>query len=311
MKTKAIQIIRWIILLPVSVFIALLVSYFILVLFMVPLNYSGYPWLFEYFDMLSYFVTGFVFIYLAFFIAPCYKHLTVVVLFVILLALWIVNTIVPNPFYWYAFISLLSIVLGAFLATILIFIFNKKPSAIGVNSMIEIIEHYKDYEPPKAVLKSLKRLIRYTDKKYLVGISYVELTNTAALNRELRREKTKSRKKSGFLHDSLGWYCEKWKDEPAYIVLLTDHIFSSNLSKWRLYFNFPVDARLSMTFFHELGHHIHKTKIPEYRETENVADDWKFRLYFQFVKMRYWYLLLLLKPIGYFYAFLFVKRKEK
>jgi hypothetical protein len=50
--------------------------------------------------------------------------------------------------------------------------------------------------------------------------------------------------------------------------------------------------RFSYTLYHELGHHIHETQRPEYRERENVADTYAFRLLRRYW-LRRWYVLLL------------------
>ena len=39
--------------------------------------------------------------------------------------------------------------------------------------------------------------------------------------------------------------------------------------------------------FHEIGHHIHRTIRPEYREKEDVADVWKVRLQRNYHKQRF------------------------
>lgn len=161
--------------------------------------------------------------------------------------------------------------------------------------MVEIRENYKDFEPPKAALKTIKRLIRYTPEKYFAGLHSIRLTNTKALNRKLRRQKIKSRNKRSSLSDSAGWYFEKWNNRPAYIELLIDKILDG-YPAWILKVDFISDITLSRTFFHELGHHIHKTQAPEYSESEDVADKWKRRLSKKYFWKRYWYLLLLILP---------------
>jgi hypothetical protein len=52
---------------------------------------------------------------------------------------------------------------------------------------------------------------------------------------------------------------------------------------------------LGEVLFHEIGHHIHYTQAPEFREREDVAEDWKKRLSKIYFRKRYWYFL----PIAY------------
>ena len=39
--------------------------------------------------------------------------------------------------------------------------------------------------------------------------------------------------------------------------------------------------------FHEIGHHVHRTVRPEYREKEDVADVWKVRLQRNYYRRRF------------------------
>jgi hypothetical protein len=46
--------------------------------------------------------------------------------------------------------------------------------------------------------------------------------------------------------------------------------------------------------FHEVGHHIHYTTRPEYREKEDVADTWMRKLKKQYLRRKYAWLIPLL-----------------
>ena len=176
--------------------------------------------------------------------------------------------------------------------------------------MVEIVENYKDYKAPVAALKSIKRFIRYTPEKYFNGLHSINLTNTGALNRKSRRNKTKSREKKVSLKDCAGWYVEKWNNEPAHIELVVDNIFDG-YPAWALKIGFIVDVAFSRTFFHELGHHIHKTQAPEHFEREDVADKWKRRLSKKFFWKRYWHFLLLILPFKPLFDWLLNRYDEK
>jgi len=41
--------------------------------------------------------------------------------------------------------------------------------------------------------------------------------------------------------------------------------------------------------YHELGHHVHYFIRPEYKEKEDVADDWRNRFMANFLRKKYWY----------------------
>ena len=162
--------------------------------------------------------------------------------------------------------------------------------------MLKIQEKYEDYEPSKRIIKSIHRLIRFTPKRYLLGLQIIILTNKAAFNRRYRKKKTKSRKRKISLMECYGWYDHKWKNNPARIVLLIDNIIDGHPS-WVLRFNFTTDMLLGRIFYHELGHHIHATQSPEFVEREDVAEKWKKRLGRRFWWRRYWYIAIPFRAI--------------
>ena len=176
--------------------------------------------------------------------------------------------------------------------------------------MVEIQENYKDYTAPKNILKSVRRLVRHTPQKFFVGLNIVHLTNTNALNRKNRRKKTISRKKRVVLSSCAGWYIQKWNNQPARIELLVDKIYS-DYPKWVLKIGFISDVAISHTFFHELGHHIHKTQAPEHLEREDVADKWGNRLSRKYFWKRYWHIMVIIFPFKPFFDWLLKKYDEK
>ena len=176
--------------------------------------------------------------------------------------------------------------------------------------MVEIQENYNNYDAPRCALKSVKRLIRHTPKKYFSGLNQLNLTNTDALNRKNRRQKTISRKRKVALNNCAGWYVEKWNNQPARIELLIDKIFF-DYPTWALKIGFISDIALSRTFFHELGHHIHKTQVPEHEEREDVADKWKSRLSRRYFWKRYWHIMVLILPFKPFFDWLLKRYDEK
>lgn len=176
--------------------------------------------------------------------------------------------------------------------------------------MVEVQENYKNYTSPKVALKSIKRMIRYTQKEFFTGLDYINLTNTDALNRKYRRKKTKSRKRKVSLNNCEGWYVEKWGDQPAHIDLLIDNIYF-DYPNWLLRVGFISDIALSPTFFHELGHHIHKTQKPEHDEREDVANRWGSRLSKQYFWKRYWHIMILILPLKPLFDWLLKRYDDK
>lgn len=104
------------------------------------------------------------------------------------------------------------------------------------------------------------------------------LTNASGFSRKRRRSVTKSRKRKVKLSTARGVYHPAWKGKRPWIEIFVDN----TLKPWEkglwLMLPFIREMDLRDVLFHEIGHHIHFTARPEYREREDVADVWKVRL---------------------------------
>jgi hypothetical protein len=162
----------------------------------------------------------------------------------------------------------------------------------------EVIEAYRDYAPPFKAGRAVRRLVDSVDQRHVHGVRSVVLTNLAALGRDQRRRKGKSRGRTFTIEQVLGRYHPAWKGGEAWIELFVDQIFK-NCPGWFTRVPPLREMTLGRTLFHEIGHHIHRTQAPEYREKESVADAWVRRLNGRYAREHYWYLLpvaLVLKP---------------
>jgi len=87
------------------------------------------------------------------------------------------------------------------------------------------------------------------------------------------------------------------RNEQAWIELFVDEI----LRVWQkgLWLKVPPwrDILVSDALYHEIGHPIHSTRRPEFREHETVADEWRDRLPGRHIKGRYPWLLLIAYPV--------------
>ncbi len=72
------------------------------------------------------------------------------------------------------------------------------------------------------------------------------------------------------------------------------------LPRWALWFPILKRFALAQTLYHELGHHIHYTIRPEYKEKEDVADEWGKKLGGVFFRRKYWYLIPIARTIKLF-----------
>ena len=151
---------------------------------------------------------------------------------------------------------------------------------------LEITEAYRTYTPPEWFRPTVERILGGIPPKYLAGVRTLVLTDAGGMNHNRRRAKTLSRRKKVRIVETLGLYHRQWKGEPAWIELFADNIVPYCPSTW---WQFTRDITVGRTLAHEVGHHIHATQAPEYREREDVAEKWEGRLLFPFLMRRYWY----------------------
>ena len=157
---------------------------------------------------------------------------------------------------------------------------------------VRVIEAYRDYASPFNVAKTVRMLLGYVPAKYLAGLKTVVLMNKGAMSHDKRRRKLWSRGRKISMDRVLGTYHQAWKGDPAWIEIHVDRIISTlpgKSTKW-----VPPFLRtfaFAEVLYHEIGHHIHKTVRPEYREREDVADAWRDKLRRSFMRSRYWYLV--------------------
>ncbi len=159
---------------------------------------------------------------------------------------------------------------------------------------IKILANYKDFTPPAWVPEAISRLLDGVPDQYLNGLKIISLSDTGGLNHRQRRQTTLARGRKVAIRNCRGYYCQKWQGKPARIELFIDKI----LQPWPgfiLKIPFCQDVALAEVLYHELGHHIHITCAPEYKEREDVAEEWRKRLWNLYFFKAYWYL----KPLSY------------
>lgn len=153
----------------------------------------------------------------------------------------------------------------------------------------QIVEAYKNYSPPFDASKTVQLLLLYVPTDYLLGLRTIVLTNQGALSHDRRRRKSLSRGRKYSMDKVLGSYHQAWKGELAWIQIFVDRIIA-NMPKGTVRVSLLRNIAFADVFYHEIGHHIHKTSRPEFREREDVADSWKRRLVGRLARKRYWYL---------------------
>ena len=124
------------------------------------------------------------------------------------------------------------------------------------------------------------------------------LLNAEGLSRKERLGNVRSRKRKLSKSRVLGFYHHTWQGKPPWIEIRVDKTLSGHSPRAPLWIPFFREIRLANVLYHELGHHIHEFVRPEYREKEDVADDWRTKLMANFLKKKYWYAVWPLVLVG-------------
>ena len=98
----------------------------------------------------------------------------------------------------------------------------------------------------------------------------------------------------------LGIYHQRWRSQPPWIELYVDQIASKS-PRWALWLPLVTRVELAHTLYHEIGHHTHCAIRPEYKEREDVADEWRRKLGKKYLRRRYWYMILFAKLVRLFW----------
>lgn len=156
-----------------------------------------------------------------------------------------------------------------------------------------LIDNYKNYTPPAFVHDSINRLLSGIPQKNLIGIKSIILTDVESMTSDRRKDNIKDIKKG---QKTLAFYSHKTKSKPAYISLYIDRIIG-DYRGWGYRFHFVQDLIIGSILYHEIGHHIHYSKIPEYQEKEKVAKKWTKHLGGKYFWKHYWYFMIFLYPL--------------
>jgi len=160
----------------------------------------------------------------------------------------------------------------------------------------EIIENYRDFEPPPQLRKIINDLVDCVPPNHLVGLKSIILTNQAALTRDQRRQKVWGRRRKYRLAEVRGAYYRATNSRPATVWLYVDNILKGTPA-WTLRVPLVRYAEFGEVLYHEVGHHIHAAHKPIHDGPENVADAWSRKLSINFFRKHYWYLVPVRYPL--------------
>lgn len=153
----------------------------------------------------------------------------------------------------------------------------RRLSELRSYGMVNVVESYRDFVPRCNAHTTVRELLASVPEEHLGGLRTIVLTNAAALTGKRRRSWSWSRSRKARHTDVAGLYHQEWRGEPAWIELFVDKIVEG-VPTWALGLALVRSALFGAALYHELGHHIHARQRPEYREREDVADDWQKRL---------------------------------
>jgi len=166
------------------------------------------------------------------------------------------------------------------------------PEAVGEpnapkSSRPRVVERYWEYTPPFNAATVVERMLESVPARYLLGLKEVVLTNKSGLSRKRRRSVTKSRGRKVKQAEARGLYRAAWKGQQAWIEIFVDNTLNTYQKRswrWLLHFGYFRESELGGVLFHEVGHHIDATIRPEFREKEDIADDWKAKLMREWIR---------------------------
>ena len=133
----------------------------------------------------------------------------------------------------------------------------------------EIVENYRDFEPPANFRLLLEDLLDGVPAKYLVGLKSIVLANQSALTRNQRRQKIWSRNRKIRLAEVRGCYYRATRSSPATVWLYVDNILRSEKPWFR---RLPILRYYEpgTVLYHEIGHIFMQSIGPSLKERKTL-----------------------------------------
>ena len=168
-----------------------------------------------------------------------------------------------------------------------------------MGTLPDIEAQFGEYDPPFDVVKVVRDLVAPVPERYLRGLRKVVIVDSGSLSRRDRVGKVWSRNRKYPKDRILGRY--HYDNGQPWIEIRSDRAIGAwrglpRILKWLSLMRYIM---IGDVFYHELGHHIHRTIRPEFSEKEDVADNWSRKLMANFIRKRYWYLLPVLLPVSW------------
>jgi hypothetical protein len=155
---------------------------------------------------------------------------------------------------------------------------------------LKILAEGKRFDSPINFRRSIERLLEGIPAKYLAGLDCVVLRDTSGFSQYEKKRSEHDRTKV-----LTGAYYRRARKTPPRIHLFVDNIVGRN-SFW-LRMALIRELLLAGPLFHELGHHIQESIIPEHKDKEATAEAWSQRLTREYFQSHYRYTLPMLRVL--------------
>jgi hypothetical protein len=164
-------------------------------------------------------------------------------------------------------------------------------------TLVPIREDFAEYEPPRWLVPTVRRLLASLSHGHLHGLAAVVLTNsTLAASRRTAKppRRRRRRRRSGTL---LGRYFPGGSGHEAHIELVVDAIVGQ-IPRHFDRVQFARDVTVSRTLYHEVGHHLDASIGTRSRDAERSAEAWRRRLQLLHFRRHYLYLKPVARPLA-------------
>ena len=163
----------------------------------------------------------------------------------------------------------------------------------------EIVEVYEAWRPPTTLVERTEKLLAVVPPAYLAGLQTIVLTESGALERQLRKVMGRGRRYRVANPAALGVYHPAGRNQPAWIELRLDNMLRGGPA-FLVRVPLLCDMILSDTLYHEIGHHIQAAIQPDPKPPENIAALWRKRLEKEYYQQAHAYLRWLapLRPLS-------------
>lgn len=161
------------------------------------------------------------------------------------------------------------------------------------NTMPQVVQEFREFKPRADFRGSVERLLEYVPPEYLVGLESVVLKDRTA------PAKVRWDRRNASDAEMAACYLRATKGRDAVIEMYVD-VIMTGAPRWLMTLAWFRELMLSKTFFHEIGHHVHRAIAPDSREPEAAANYWRDKLGRDLMRRRFWFLVPLRRPLRWY-----------